>query len=782
MTPELLSDEQVIAATTELALENVRARSPEAPKLLSLCSFMAADDIPRGMLFRSAVELPPALRGPVADPASLQNAIKVLRQYELLRTRADGLHVHRSLQAAVRDGLSDEEREGWATGAARMVLHSFPERSEDSRNWHWAARLLPHAMATADHLDALGLEPRLAVRLRERSARYLIPQGQLDLANGLLVLALESAGQIEPQGALYATVLNRYAVLEHDKGHFNDARRDAEHALAIHLKTAGGRIAAASKPVGGPEEQAFAGANVAPDPDPDVAEDLMSLGVIAQSQGMPGEAQTHLRVAYDMLREVYSDADPRVADVLTMLFGLYIGEGMVADAVEALRRANTILEERYGAEDDDVVDNRRLLEIMTEPDDPEEKARDVLRRSEKTFGPLHPRTADASRLLAALLRRLGQADEAVRMVNRALKIDRGNYGTRHFRVGSGLVDLMALEVTMGDLDAAAERLREVTDIVLAAPSRDRAPTLRLARLGDALFDLAQLEDGMPFIRRARDVLDEAFAQDAELIALGREIVAKAFAIAGDERLRNRDLVNAGAEYEEGLDLALQTTENWLDDALFHVRLAFVAAMTEDTGAMRAHFREALRCFALGGYARPIWQLVAACSRLRAVTGPLPLAEHQLSTLVQEAIEGGEVAEFRGRLTAAIPDDWFVKESATVLAPDGQANVIASSEPLDPSIQTDQYASVQGDLLRNGKDFPEYEEKSFEAIPIFGGRFGYMRHFEWTPPNGDRVAQLQLYYADNGRGYTATATTPATAFPERELVLRQILAGLRIAAD
>jgi hypothetical protein len=108
---------------------------------------------------------------------------------------------------------------------------------------------------------------------------------------------------------------------------------------------------------------------------------------------------------------------------------------------------------------------------------------------------------------------------------------------------------------------------------------------------------------------------------------------------------------------------------------------------------------------------------------------------------------------------------------------GQANVIASSEPLDPTIDTDGYAEAQGDLLRG--EFPGYREMTFEKLQIFGSRQGYLRQFEWTPPDGQPVTQIQLYYAENGRGYTATATTPSANFPAVQVELRQLLAGLKI---
>ncbi len=133
--------------------------------------------------------------------------------------------------------------------------------------------------------------------------------------------------------------------------------------------------------------------------------------------------------------------------------------------------------------------------------------------------------------------------------------------------------------------------------------------------------------------------------------------------------------------------------------------------------------------------------------------------------------------FKPTITAVRPDGWFAKESATVLSPDGQANVIASSEPLDRSIDTERYASVQGDLLR--KEFPGYREFSFGPTPVFGGHQGFLRHFEWVPPDGVPVTQLQQYFARNGRGYSATATTSSARFVEIETRLRAILGGLRI---
>lgn len=134
--------------------------------------------------------------------------------------------------------------------------------------------------------------------------------------------------------------------------------------------------------------------------------------------------------------------------------------------------------------------------------------------------------------------------------------------------------------------------------------------------------------------------------------------------------------------------------------------------------------------------------------------------------------------FRVRLIVPLPDGWFAKESITLVSSDGQANVIASSEPLDPEFDTRRYAVVQGDIL--SADFNEYTEHSFESAVVFG-QPGYVRRYSWTPPDGGLpVTQVQAYFATNGRGYTVTATTPSPTFEAFESEFRSVLEGMALA--
>ncbi len=139
---------------------------------------------------------------------------------------------------------------------------------------------------------------------------------------------------------------------------------------------------------------------------------------------------------------------------------------------------------------------------------------------------------------------------------------------------------------------------------------------------------------------------------------------------------------------------------------------------------------------------------------------------------------GQLQKVTGQLGATIPEDWQWKESHTFLTRELQANVIFSSEPLDPNIDSESYANIQGELLR--REFRGYREFAFESMRMMGGRPGYVRRFAWEPPEEAEVTQVQLYYAENSRGYTATATAASTNFAAVESLLVEILENLTIS--
>lgn len=104
-------------------------------------------------------------------------------------------------------------------------------------------------------------------------------------------------------------------------------------------------------------------------------------------------------------------------------------------------------------------------------------------------------------------------------------------------------------------------------------------------------------------------------------------------------------------------------------------------------------------------------------------------------------------------------------------------MIFSSEPVDPEIDSAGYAELQKENL--SQEFPGYRQIAWEPMRMLGGREGRLNRFEWQPTDGPRVTQIQIYYVEGERGYTATATAYAEDFPHQSRVLTEILDRLRI---
>jgi len=135
-----------------------------------------------------------------------------------------------------------------------------------------------------------------------------------------------------------------------------------------------------------------------------------------------------------------------------------------------------------------------------------------------------------------------------------------------------------------------------------------------------------------------------------------------------------------------------------------------------------------------------------------------------------------------RITVDFPDDWEFREQITILAaanPMGevQANVLASSEPVDPGLESEGYARSMEKRLE--EEFPAYREIELEEMDVFGGRSGWMRRFEWAPEPDRAVTQIQIYYAEGGRGYTATATAESEDFGEYQAELVSVLSSMSL---
>jgi hypothetical protein len=114
--------------------------------------------MPQPLLAAHAQELPEPLARVATDPLALADTVAALRRYSLVRVVADGLCVHRLLQAVVRAAEDADTERAWVATAVRFLRAGFPDRSSEVANWPECQRLLPHALVAADHGRRLDVE------------------------------------------------------------------------------------------------------------------------------------------------------------------------------------------------------------------------------------------------------------------------------------------------------------------------------------------------------------------------------------------------------------------------------------------------------------------------------------------------------------------------------------------------------------------------------------------------------------------------------------------------
>jgi TIR domain/Tetratricopeptide repeat len=168
--------QHTVATTWSLALATLQQTAPAAVGLLTLAAFLAPDDLPQPLLAAHSEELPGPLAA--ADPLTLADAVAALRRYSLVRVVADGLFVHRLVQAVVRGALDAETERVWAAGAIRLLHAGFPHDSSVAGNWPECQRLLPHVLAVADYAQRLEVESQAWLGLLKRAGMYLWRRGR----------------------------------------------------------------------------------------------------------------------------------------------------------------------------------------------------------------------------------------------------------------------------------------------------------------------------------------------------------------------------------------------------------------------------------------------------------------------------------------------------------------------------------------------------------------------------------------------------------------------------
>jgi tetratricopeptide (TPR) repeat protein len=223
-----------VATTWNIAFDEVMQLSSSGADILNLCAFMAPDDIPVELLNSGVEYLPESLTAVATDPMEFDDAVGPLRRYSLVEITAESISVHRLVQAVTRDRLDEDKRKKWAKVAVRIVKKAFPFKSNDVLTWPVSTRLLPHALAVAEHAEALDVASDSTGRLLNQMGLYLKGRAQFTEAKEMYerALAIDEATYGSNHPAVAIRVNNIGLVLK-ALGDLEGAKKMYERALAI---------------------------------------------------------------------------------------------------------------------------------------------------------------------------------------------------------------------------------------------------------------------------------------------------------------------------------------------------------------------------------------------------------------------------------------------------------------------------------------------------------------------------------------------------------------------
>lgn len=435
---------QSVAMTCELALSHLDRKSPAAADLLTLMSFLAADNI-RMDLLRGAITAPMGgAASIVRDVAKLDAAVSTLRTYSLISGEAESLSVHRLVAALVRDRVDQDDRKDWAAASLRVMTPALIYNENDPSSWPQYAAMLPHVMSVTNHAAALNVEPQMVAAMLNTVGRFLHDRARYDAAREVLDRALGMARIAHGEGhANLAGIMNNLATTLTRLGETDLARELFEQAMAIDQvnRTVDDTKAAAvvnnygvclhssgEFEAGRAQfEDALSVFDDAPEQHPAVANVVNNLGLSIKHTGDAARGRELFEKALALAESAYGPDHPRVARI-------------AANLGSALR----VLGDRHGA--------RSQLER-------------ALLIDENAFGSYHPAVASDLVRLGDLLCDMGQFSEARKHYKRALEAYEGSFGLHHPKVARCLVRIGRTRKSEGDVDGAVRCFERGADIM-----------------------------------------------------------------------------------------------------------------------------------------------------------------------------------------------------------------------------------------------------------------------------------------------------------------------------
>ncbi len=489
---------ETVASTWLLSFGRVEQQNPAAADLLRLCAFLQPDAIAEEILTGGATQLGPVLGPVAADLLQLNEALRVLRRYSLVRRDPEGrvLSLHRLVQAVLKDRLDAEAERQWAERTVLTLNAAFP--AIDHTVWDRCERLMPHAQVATTLIEQYGLAFPGAVRLLHQTGSYLHARGLHTQAEPFLQQALRISESVwGNQHPELARLLNDLGAAVHQQVKLDQAEPILLQSLAIRETVLGVQHI-------------------------EVAESLNYLGELYIVRGKYEQAEsTYLRaIAIWENPQGTGRVEPvqGLANALNDLATLYRVLGRFEQAEPLDLRALSIREDHLGPDHPDTAESLNNLAFLYREQENYEQAERLLRRAvkirEQALGDEHPLVAISLGNLAQVLELQDKDVEAESLHLRALHIREEVYGPEYIDTAVSLNNLAVFYLRQRKYEQAEPLF------IRALKIREQSLGPTHPHVARSLTYLAQLyqaqdqpERAKPLFARALTIFEQTFGPD-----------------------------------------------------------------------------------------------------------------------------------------------------------------------------------------------------------------------------------------------------------------------------
>jgi tetratricopeptide (TPR) repeat protein/transcriptional regulator with XRE-family HTH domain len=394
-----------VTRTFELIFEQLERKNQSAAQILTVCAFLAPEDIPEMLFIEGAPHLGTIFEELATDPFAFQDAIKTLLAYSLVQRnpRTQTLTIHRLVQAVLKESLPKEVQCTWVINLLHVFSHIFPSDKIQSGYWEICERLLSHVLVVLSHVEQWGINESASSDLLSYVATYLMTTGHFVKSEQLFLKVLFLEESILDEESIsdshIADASYGLGELYKNQGRYEEAELHYQHCLSIRKRRLGPKH-------------------------PLVARAYNSLAGLNREQGKYKEAEPLYLQALAIWEQEKGPEHILVAYPLHNLGHLYREQGRYEQAEFLFLQALAIWEQEKGPEDPELAFPLQGLGECILAQQRYEEAESLFQRAlflrEQTLGPNHPLVSEPLLGLATMYKEQAKYTQAEPLFQRAL--------------------------------------------------------------------------------------------------------------------------------------------------------------------------------------------------------------------------------------------------------------------------------------------------------------------------------------------------------------------------